>query len=79
VAGVLLKKGCNFFNVLIFMGAWSTTKIPLLLFESSSMGMDFMLLRLVLDIPGIALIAFFTNRILNKKDKAAIYQNSANL
>lgn len=79
VAGVLLKKGCNFFNVLIFMGAWSTTKIPLLLFESSSMGIDFMLLRLLLDIPGIALIALITNWALNKKEKEEIYQTSKNL
>jgi len=79
VAGVLLKKGCHFFNVLIFMGAWSTTKIPLLLFESSSMGWDFMLLRLVLDIPGIALIAFFTNWALSKKEKEEIYLTSKNL
>jgi uncharacterized membrane protein YraQ (UPF0718 family) len=79
VAGVLLKKGCNFFNVLIFMGAWSTTKIPLLLFESSSLGLDFMLLRLILDIPGIALIAFFTHLLLKETEKNVIYQRSENL
>ena len=38
VAEVLLKKGSKFSNVLIMIGAWSTTKIPLLLFEASSMG-----------------------------------------
>jgi len=31
VAGVLLKKGSKFSNVIIFIGAWSTTKIPMLL------------------------------------------------
>lgn len=73
VAGVLLKKGCKFSNVLIFMGAWSTTKIPLLLFEASSMGTDFMLLRFALNIPGIALIAYFTAKMLKPEETAAIY------
>ncbi|KUO59424.1 MAG: permease [Gracilibacter sp. BRH_c7a] len=76
VAGVLLKKGCKFSNVLIFMGAWSTTKIPLLLFEASSMGTDFMLLRFALNIPGIALIAYFTAKMLSPKERAVIYQNA---
>ena len=76
VAGVLLKKGCKFSNVLIFMGAWSTTKIPLLLFEASSMGTDFMLLRFALNIPGIALIAYFTAKMLKPEGRAAIYQNA---
>ncbi|MEZ4628649.1 MAG: permease [Eubacteriales bacterium] len=29
-AGIMLKKGSSLTNVLIFIGAWSTTKIPLL-------------------------------------------------
>ena len=49
VAGVLLKKGSKFSNVLIFIGAWSTTKIPMLLFEASSMGWKFMLTRFIID------------------------------
>ena len=48
VAGVLLKKGSKLSNVLIMLGAWSTTKIPLLLFESSAMGAKFMVIRLLL-------------------------------
>ena len=38
VAAVLMKKGASLMNVLIFLGAWSTTKIPMLLFEISAMG-----------------------------------------
>lgn len=76
IAAVLLKKGCKFSNVLIFMGAWSTTKIPLLLFEASSMGIDFMLLRFALNIPGIALIAYFTTKMISKEEREVIYQNA---
>ncbi|MDD3364352.1 MAG: permease [Syntrophomonas sp.] len=76
VAGVLLKKGSKFSNVLIFVGAWSTTKIPLLLFEATAMGWEFMALRFLIDIPGIALIAYLTEKLLNEKDKQYIYDNA---
>lgn len=79
VAGVLLKKGSKFSNVLIFIGAWSTTKIPMLLFETSSMGWKFMLTRFIIDIPGIALIAYVTEKLLNEKEKQYIYDNAVAL
>lgn len=77
VAVVLLKKGSKFSNVLIFIGAWSTTKIPLLLFEASAMGWQFMLTRFLIDIPGIALIAYITEKLMSKSEKALVYQNAS--
>jgi uncharacterized membrane protein YraQ (UPF0718 family) len=76
IAGVLLKKGSKLSNVLIFIGAWSTTKIPMLLFEASSMGWKFMVTRFVVDLFGIAAIAFITEKALNKKDIQVIYENA---
>ncbi len=73
VAGLLLAKGAKFSNVLIMIGAWSTTKIPLLLFEASALGVEFMVIRLVLNLLGIALIAVFTEKVLSKKEIAGIY------
>jgi len=78
VAGVLLKKGSKLSNVFIMLGAWSTTKIPLLLFEASSMGVKFTLLRLALDLFGIAVIAYFTEKLLNDKEREEIYTNALN-
>ena len=46
VAAVFMKKGVKFSNILIFIGAWSTTKLPLLLFELASMGAKFTLTSL---------------------------------
>jgi uncharacterized membrane protein YraQ (UPF0718 family) len=73
VAGMLMKKGSKFSNVLIFIGAWSTTKLPMLLFETSSMGWQFMLLRFAIDIPVIAAIAYITERLLSKDEKKELY------
>lgn len=72
VAGVLLKKGTSIFNVLIFIGAWSTMKIPLLIFESTSLGYQFSILRLILNIIGIPIIALIINLCLNEENKKEI-------
>lgn len=76
VAGILMKKGSRFSNVLIFIGAWSTTKIPLLLFEATSMGWKFMLTRFLIDLPIIAIIAYLTEKLLGEAEKATIYKNA---
>lgn len=76
IASILLKKGSKLSNVLIFIGAWSTTKIPMLLFEASSMGWEFMVTRFLINIPGILLIAFLIEKLLVQKDKDMIYKNA---
>jgi uncharacterized membrane protein YraQ (UPF0718 family) len=77
IAGVLLKKGSKLSNVLIFIGAWSTTKIPLLLFETSSMGLKFTVTRLILDLFGIIAIAYISESMLKPQDKTEIYAKAA--
>jgi hypothetical protein len=39
------------------------------------MGWKFMLTRFLIDIPGIALIAYATEKILTAEDKRVIYEN----
>ncbi len=69
VAAVLLKKGAGLFNVLVFLGAWSTTKIPMFLFEYSALGPRFAITRLLVDIPGIVLIAWVLKASLTPKER----------
>ena len=76
IAGVLLQKGSKFSNVLIFIGAWSTTKIPMLLFEASSMGWKFTLTRFLINIPGIIVIAYITGKLLNEREKQYVYEQA---
>ncbi len=76
VAGILLKKGSRLSNVFIMIGAWSTTKIPLLLFEASSMGLKFTIIRFIADLFGIAIIAYNTEKLLSKEEKENIYLNA---
>lgn len=73
VALMLLKKGSSFRNVLIMIGAWSTTKIPLLMFEAASMGLAFTATRFALNIFGIMGIALISERILGQKGLEEIH------
>ena len=76
VAGVMLKKGSSLFNVFIFIGAWSTTKIPMLTFEAASLGLTFTITRLVLSIIGILIIAVTTEKALNQEQQKKIYERN---
>ena len=76
VAAVFMKKGVKFSNVLIFIGAWSTTKIPMILFEITSLGAKFAVTRLLIDIPGIILIALTLQKLISPKEVEAIYKNA---
>ena len=79
VVAVLMKKGVKFTNVLIFIGAWSTTKIPMFLFEVASLGTKFAVTRLLIDIPGIIIIAFFLSKLISKDEIDKLYKNAENL
>jgi uncharacterized membrane protein YraQ (UPF0718 family) len=77
VAAVMLKKGSKLSNVMIFVGAWSTTKIPLLLFEATSMGWPFMLGRFLLNLPIILIIGYLVQKSLPDRDLQAIYDQAS--
>lgn len=77
IAGVLMKKGAGFRNVMIFIGAWSTTKIPMLLFEMSALGTKFAITRLLVDIIGILIIAQVLTKAIHGQELQQIYKQAA--
>lgn len=79
VAAVFMKKGVKFTNILIFLGAWSTTKIPMFLFEVASLGPVFAITRLLVDIPGIIIIAYLLAAAMPKAEIRAIYERAEHL
>jgi len=72
VAQVLLRKGASMRNILILLGAWSTTKIPMLMFEYANLGARFTFTRLAVDLVGIAGIALLMERMLGPRDRDEI-------
>lgn len=76
VAAVFMKKGVKFSNILIFIGAWSTTKIPMFLFEVAALGTKFAVTRLLIDIPGIIIMAAILAKLVSDEEVKKIYQNA---
>jgi len=72
IAAVFLKKGVSLGNVFIFVGAWSTTKIPMMLFEITQLGSIFALSRFGLNLTAIILLAFIMERTTSKEDAETI-------
>lgn len=79
IAGVLLKKGVSLFNVFLFIGAWSVTKIPMLLFEATNLGLKFMAIRFGCNLIGIVFIALILSKLTTEKTKAEIYAHAEEL
>ncbi|MPM29186.1 hypothetical protein SDC9_75726 [bioreactor metagenome] len=79
IAAVLMRKGVKFTNLMIFIGAWSTTKVPMLLFEMRYMGLRFTLVRLVVNVIGIVLIANLLARLVGQAEVERVYRQAEKL
>jgi uncharacterized membrane protein YraQ (UPF0718 family) len=64
VAYMLYKKGSSIRNIFIYLGAFSTMKIPMLTFEVGFLGLKFSMLRTILTIPVFILIAILMEKFL---------------
>lgn len=62
IAGLLLKKGAKFSYVIFFLGTWTAAKLPLVLFEMTSLGVKFTLIHV-----SSMLILYFIGSIIIDK------------
>ena len=79
VAAIFMKKGAKFSNVVLFLGAWSTTKIPMVAFEVASLGPKFGFVRLGLSLVGICIIALIMHFVMRKDEVDKIYLRAQDL
>lgn len=70
----MMKKGASFYNVMIFIGAWATLKIPMFLFETQYLGPVFAGTRWILSLIGIVVIAVTIDYLLSPGEKQEIYR-----
>jgi uncharacterized membrane protein YraQ (UPF0718 family) len=70
VAALLWKKGCSVRNVFIYLGAFTTLKIPMLAFEVGFLGWKFSLLRALFSFPVFIAIGFLLAVYLKDKQFA---------
>ncbi len=64
VAYLLWKKGSSIKNIFIYLGAFSTLKIPMLSFEIGFLGLRFTLLRTLFTLPLFIIIGYIMEWIL---------------
>ena len=72
VASMMLRKGASFFNVMVLLGAWSTLKIPMFLFETAALGARFSATRWLVNIPVILIMARIIDAVIDQDEKRAI-------
>jgi len=66
VAYMIWKKGASVRNIFIYLGAFTTLKIPMLSFEIGFLGLKFTLMRTLLALPVFILIAFIMEKLFAK-------------
>jgi uncharacterized membrane protein YraQ (UPF0718 family) len=68
VTYLLWKKGASIRNIFIYIGAFSTLKLPMLMFEIGFLGWKFSLLRTGVTLPVILLISLIMEKYLKNKN-----------
>jgi uncharacterized membrane protein YraQ (UPF0718 family) len=72
VAEVMLRKGTTLKNVFIFLGAWSSMRLPMALFEMQSLGPVFAISRYVASLCSVLVMGVLMDRLLGVKEKEII-------
>lgn len=76
IAILLIKKKAKLAYVFFFLGVWSTTKIPLLLYEISYMGARFTAIQIAVCIPLFFLFSLIIEKTLSKEDRESLYRKA---
>jgi len=69
MASSLIKKGARISNIVIFLSAWASIKIPQEMVELQFLGLNFMISRLILTIIFVTIIGVSIERIMDWTDK----------
>lgn len=64
IAASLLSKGARISNIVIFLGAWATIKLPQLMVEVKFLGLAFSLWRLVFTVLSLMVMGWLMERLM---------------
>jgi len=76
VAALLIKKGAKIAYALFFLGIWSAVKLPLVIFETTAMGVKFTIIHITIMIFTYLIGSFAIERLLSEKDKKELVENA---
>lgn len=76
IALSLLNKGARLANIVIFLGTWGAVKIPMIIIESSFIGLRFALLRLAFTVPCVLAIGYLMEKFMPARALTPATENS---
>ena len=76
VAALLIKKGARIAYAIFFLGIWSAVKLPLVIFESTAMGIKFTTIHIVIMVLTYLLGSFAIEKLLSKESKDELIENA---
>ena len=79
IAALLLKKGARLAYVIFFLGVWSSTKLPIVLFEVASLGLKFTLVHIGVSLPLYLATAYFIEKITPEESLALMREKAQSL
>lgn len=79
VAALLLKKGARVGYVIFFLSTWTVGKIPLLLFEVSSLGLSFTIIHFSTMIALFLIGSFILEKLMSKDEKDTLIAQASEL
>ncbi|MCT4584603.1 MAG: permease [Peptostreptococcaceae bacterium] len=76
IAAILMKKHARFAYVLFFLGVWSSSKLPLMVFEYSAFGGFFTVIHVVSNLVIFLIGSIVIEKMLSKETKDKIYESA---
>jgi uncharacterized membrane protein YraQ (UPF0718 family) len=77
IAYILWKKGASVRNIFIYLGAFSSLKIPMLGIEIGYLGVEFTIIRTLISLPFFIAIGFLMEKFLEGKNFEALNPGGA--
>lgn len=76
VAMIMLKKGARFANVMFFLTIWASAKLPIIFFQTTTLGLEFTIVSNITLIIVYLIGSFVIEKTLSKKELEAIYRKA---
>lgn len=76
ITALLLRKRARLAYILFFLGVWSTTKLPILLYEISYMGLKFTAIHIAVGLPFFLLFSMIIEKVMPEDSRESLYRKA---
>ncbi|WP_250860946.1 permease [Oceanirhabdus seepicola] len=79
IAAILIKKQARFAYVLFFLGVWSSSKLPLLMYEYTSFGGGFTTIHVISNLTIFLVGSFIIEKMISKETLKKVYSSASEM